>query len=155
MAQKIINRKVDVDAFVGQEKLAVVGVSRKKNKFGNTLFRELKKKGYTVFPVNANADTIEGEKCYPDLKSLPDKVGGAVIVVPPAQTETVVKDAAEAGIKRVWMQLGSESDTAIDFCKENDITVIANECIFMFADPVNSIHKFHRWIWKLFKKLPN
>lgn len=154
MTQTIINRKVDVDDFVGQEKLAVVGVSRKKSKFGNATFRGLKKKGYTVFPVNANTDTIEGVKCYPDLKSLPEDVGGAIIVVPPTQTEKVVKDAAEAGIKRVWMQLGSESEAAIDFCKKNDINVIANECIFMFAEPVSGGHKFHRWIWKLFKKLP-
>lgn len=149
-----MTKKVDVDEFLNQEKLAVVGVSRKKSKFGNAIFRELKKKGFDVYPINAHADTIEGEKCYPDLKSLPETVGGAVIVVPPAQTEQVVKDAKDAGIPRVWMQQGAQSDAAIAFCKENNISVVAKECILMFVEPVESIHKFHRWLWKIFGKLP-
>lgn len=146
--------KADVEDFLSQEKFAVIGVSRKKSKFGNVIFRELKKKGREVYPINANADTIEDEKCYPDLKSLPEPVGGVIIVVPPAQTEQVVKDAKDAGITRVWMQQGAQSDAAITFCKENNISVVAKECILMFVEPVDSIHKFHRWLWKIFGKLP-
>lgn len=146
--------KADVEDFLAQEKFAVVGVSRKKSKFGNAVFRELKKKGFRVYPVNAHADTIEGETCYPDLKSLPEPVGGAVIVVTPSQTEQVVKDAKEAGISRVWMQQGAQSEAAVAYCKENNISVVAKECILMFAEPVGSIHKFHRWLWNVFGKLP-
>ncbi|MCP5104255.1 MAG: CoA-binding protein [bacterium] len=139
---------------MAQKKLAVVGVSRKKSKFGSVIFRELKQRDYGVFPINAYADTIEGEKCYPDLKSLPEPVDGAVIVVPPAETEKVVKDAAEAGISRVWIQQGAHSDAAVAFCKKNNIAVVSKECILMFADPTAHIHKFHRWLWKIFGKLP-
>lgn len=147
-------RKADIDDFLSQKKLAVVGVSRKKEKFGNTIFRELKKKEYRVFPVNASADTIEGEQCYTDLKSLPEPVGGAVIVVPPEKTVQVVQDAKEAGITRIWMQYGAQSETAVNFCKDNNITVVANECILMFAEPVGFFHKIHRGIWKLIGLYP-
>lgn len=150
-----MTRKADVEDFLAQKTLAVVGVSRKKNKFGNAIFRELKQKGYRVFPVNAHADTIEGEPCFHDLKSLPEPVGGAVIVVPPAQTEKIVKDAGEAGISRVWIQQGAQSDAALAYCKENNIAAVSKECILMFVEPVGSIHKFHRWLWKIFGKLPS
>jgi predicted CoA-binding protein len=147
--------KADIEDFLAQKTLAVVGVSRKSQKFGNAIYKELKKKGYRVFPVNANAETVEGEPCYHDLKSLPEPVGGVVIVVPPAQTEVVVKDAQEAGICRVWIQQGAQSEAALAFCKENNITVVYKMCILMFLEPVAGVHKFHRWILKIFGKLPS
>ncbi len=149
-----MTRKSDVDDFLAQKKLAVVGVSRTRSKFGNVIFRELKKRDYQVFPVNANAPTVEDEPCYPDLKSLPESVDGAVLVIPPEKTEQVVKDASEAGIPRIWMQLGAQSEAAIAFCKKNNMTVISRECILMFAEPVTILHKLHQWVWKLLGKLP-
>ena len=70
------------------------------------------------------------------------------------KTEKVVKDVHSNNIKLVWMQQGSESETAIEFCEKNSIEVVYKECILMFAEPAASIHKFHRWIWKILKKLP-
>ena len=81
-----MNSKKLVDDFVALKKIAVVGVSRKKAKFGNTIYREMREKGYWVYPVNPNADVIEGDTCYPDLLSLPEKVDGVIINVPPVQT---------------------------------------------------------------------
>jgi len=92
--------KAAVDDFLSQSVLAVAGVSKNKKKFGNTIFRELKDKGYRLFPVNPNADTIDGEQCFNSLKELPEEVGGVIIVTPPAETEKVVSDAAAAGIRR-------------------------------------------------------
>jgi predicted CoA-binding protein len=99
-------------------------------------------------------ESFEGQPCYPSLKALPEGVEAALIVVHAAQTEQVVKDAAEAGIRRVWMQQGAGSQQAIAYCKENGIEVVSGECILMFAEPVASFHGFHRWLWKLFGKLP-
>jgi len=146
--------KAAVDGFLGEKTLAVVGVSRGGRKFGNTVMKELKAKGYRVFPINPHAETIDGERCYPSLRDLPARPGGVVTVVPPAVTEAVVRDAKDAGIKRVWMQQGSESEEAIRFCGEHGLEVVHGECIMMFAEPVGSIHRFHRWVWKLFGKLP-
>lgn len=146
--------KSDVEKFLAQKHIAVVGVSRKRQKFGNAVYTELKKKGYQVYPVNPNMESLAGEPCYARLKDIPGPVDAVVLVVKPAVCETLVKEAKDAGITHIWMQQGSHSDTAIRYCQENNMTVIANECVMMFVEPVSSIHKFHRWIWKLFGKLP-
>ena len=81
-------------------------------------------------------------------------MNGVIVIVPPAQTEKVVRDAAAAGIKRVWMQQGAQSDAAIRFCQENGIAEIHGECINMFAHDTASFHKFHRGLLKVFGRLP-
>lgn len=145
--------KAVVEDFISQNKLAVVGVSRSGKKFGNMAYRELKQNGYQLFPIHPEAETLEGDQAYPDLKSLPETVGGLLIVVPPARTEQVVQEAAKVGIKRVWMQQGSESYEAIRFCEENDIAEVHGECIMMFAGK-SFFHKPHRWVWGVLGKLP-
>ena len=149
-----MNSKKLVEEFLMQKKIAVVGVSRKKTKFGNAIYKELKQKDYKVFPVNPNMQTFEGDICYPDLLSLPEKVDAVVINVPPVQTEKVVREAKEAGINKVWLQQGSQSEDAVKFCEENGIDCVSNECILMFAQPTAFIHRAHRWIWGVLGKLP-
>jgi len=149
-----MNSKKLVDDFIAQKKIAVVGVSRKKTKFGNAIYKELKQKGYDVFPVNPHITTFEGDTCYPDLLSLPEKVDAMIINVSPAQTEKVVREAKEAGIKRVWLQQGSQSEAAVKYCEENGIDCVSNECVLMFAQPSAFIHRAHKWIWGVLGKLP-
>jgi predicted CoA-binding protein len=146
--------KATVDDFIGQKSLAVVGVSRNSAKFGNAIYKTLKEKGYQVFPVNPKAESIEGDRCYPTLSALPEKVGGVVVVVPPAQTEQVVKEAQAAGITRVWLQQGAESPAAIQFCQQNGLQTVHGECILMFASGKQFPHNMHRWVWGLIGKLP-
>lgn len=143
-----------IDSFLTEKTLAVVGVSRSRNRFGNTVFNELKDKGFTVYPVNPNAGMIGEDKCYPDLTALPAGVGGVIVVVKPEQTEQVVSQAKEAGIKKVWMQQGSQSQAAIEFCEQNGIETVSRRCILMFAEPVGSIHKVHRFFARLFGAYP-
>jgi hypothetical protein len=129
-------------------------VSRGGTKFGNQAYRELKAKGYCLYPIHPHADMIEGDRCYPSLSALPEPVGGLLIVVPPAETERVVQDAANAGIARVWMQQGAESETAIRFCRDNDISVVHGECILMFAEPAAFVHRLHRGLRRFFGNMP-
>jgi uncharacterized protein len=143
-----------VAEFLSQPELAIVGVSRKGRKFGNMALRELKAKGYRVFPVHPSAEEIEGERCYPTLADVPRSVGGVLISVPPAQTDIVVREASAAGIGRVWMQQGAQSAEAIRFCEEHGMQVVANECVLMFAEPAAWFHRAHRWIRKALGKLP-
>jgi len=145
--------KTVVEDFISQKSLAVVGVSRRGQKFGNMAYRELKAKGYKLYPIHPSAETLEGDRAYADLESLPEKVGGVLVVIPPAQTEKVVREAAAAGVRRVWMQQGSESAAAVQFCKENGIAEVHGECILMFAGK-SAFHKPHRWVWRLLGKLP-
>jgi hypothetical protein len=147
-------RKALVDDFVSQKTLAVVGVSRNTRKFGNMAYRQLRARGYRLFPVNPNVDRIEDDRCYPSLNALPEKVDGVLVVVPPKETEKIVRDADAAGIKRVWMQQGAESEEAIRFCEERGLKEVHGECILMFSEPVNSFHKLHRTIMRFFGRLP-
>ena len=149
-----MNSKKVVDDFLVQKKIAVVGVSRKKTKFGNAIYKELKQKGYHVFPINPHITVFEGDTCYPDLLSLPEKVDAVIINVPPVQTEKIVREVREAGINKIWLQQGSQSEDAVKFCKENGIDCVSNECILMFAQPSAFIHRAHKWVWGVLGKLP-
>ena len=144
-----------IDDFLAQPTLAIVGVSRQGGKFGNMALKELRSKEYQVFPVHPQAETLEGQPCYPSLDALPEPVGGLLIVVPPEETEKVVRQAAAAGIQRVWMQQGAESEEAIRYCQEQGMRTVHGECIMMFAEPVGFGHKMHRWVWGLLGKLPD
>jgi predicted CoA-binding protein len=81
-------------------------------------------------------------------------VGGVVVVLPPSATEKLVRDAAEAGIKRVWLQQGSESAAAIQYCENSGIAVVHGHCMLMFAEPVGLLHRIHRGIWRLIGRMP-
>lgn len=146
--------QVAVYDFLSQRTLAVVGVSRTGKKFGNTIYKTLKQHGYTVYPIHPQADTLEGDRCYHSFTDLPQKVDGVVICVPPVKAEEVLKQAAEAGVKRVWMQQGSESYAAIRYCDKNGMIAVHGQCIMMFSEPVTSFHRFHRFVWKLIGKYP-
>ena len=141
---------MDIDDFLAQKCLAVVGVSRTGKKFGNIILRELRARGYRVFPVNPHATELEGKKCYPTLDSLPEPALGVVINLPPAKALLALRDARAAGIRLVWLQQGSESDEAVEFCEQSGISVVVGQCILMFARPVKFPHNFHGWAWKLF-----
>ena len=135
--------KSSIDAFLVQETLALAGVSRSGGKFGNKVLENLFGKGYEVLPIHPEASEIDGVHCYPSLADLPAEVGGLVLVVPPAQTERLVREAGEAGIGRVWMQPGAESDAAIRYCEQHGIDVVHGECIMMLAQP-KGIHRADR-----------
>lgn len=142
-----------VQNITSLKKLGVAGVSRNSKKFGNVIYREMKKKGYDVYPINPHADQIEGDTCYKNVTSLPD-VEGLILNTPSDQSLGILNEAKEKGIKNVWMQQGAHSKEAIKFCEDNNMNYVAGECIFMFIEPVESIHKFHRWIWKVLGKYP-
>lgn len=145
--------KALINDFVSQKVLAIIGVSRNSQKFGNMAYREMTAKGYTLYPIHPEAETLEGVRAYKDFASLPEKVGGALIIVQPEQTEQVVRQAAAAGITRLWIQQGAESEAALKFCKEQGLAVVHGECIMMYAVG-SGIHGFHAWLWKLLGKAP-
>lgn len=149
-----MNSKKIIDDFLLQKNIAVVGVSRKSKKFGNYIYRELKKKGYNLYPVNPNLTECQGDKCFPNLLLIPEKIDGVIISVSPKETEKVIVDAYNAGIKKVWMQQGSQSEAAVEFCNKNGIDCISNECVLMFAEPTAFFHRAHKWIWGIAGKLP-
>jgi hypothetical protein len=149
-----MNTRQDVQDFLAQKSLAMAGISRNPQAFSTKAFTELVNKGYKVIPVNPNAESIEGQKCYPSVGKLPEKVGGVLIFTPPSETEKIVREAARAGIRRLWIQQGAQSEGALKFCRDNGLPAISGQCILMFAEPVASFHGFHRWVKGLFGRLP-
>ena len=102
----------------------------------------------------AAVEDFLGQQTLAVVGALPEAVDGVVFVVPPAETEKVVRQAAEVVVPRVWMQQGSESADAFRFWEENGISVVAGECILMFAEPAEFYHRVHRWVWGVLGKLP-
>lgn len=150
----MINSKRTIEEFLSQKIIAVVGVSRNKDKFGNAIYRDMKTRGYKVFAVNPNADMVEGDRCYAGLGALPEKPDGVILVLPPRQTLQVIEEIANIGIRYVWLQQGADSPEAERRCRELDLKFVSGECIFMFAEPMQSFHKFHRFFNRLFGKMP-
>ncbi|MEM2927645.1 MAG: CoA-binding protein [Nitrososphaerota archaeon] len=122
--------------------IAIVGVSRDPEKYGYKVYKDLKEAGYKVYPVNPNASEILGDKCYPNLESLPIKPDVVNIVVPPNITEKIVKECKKLNIKKVWMQPGTESEEAIKFCNENGIDVVYGVCIMIERKSMDFSLKF-------------
>lgn len=149
-----MSSKADVDAFFTSPAYAVIGVSANRRKFGNTVFRAMKEKGLTVYPVHPTHETVEGEKCYKDVQSLPVGATSIVTVVPPEVTDRVVPEALTKGVKHFWMQPGSQSAPAAATARNAGASVVEGDCILMFLEPVQSVHKVHRFVKKVFGGMP-
>ena len=107
---------------------AVVGASLNPDKFGYKIFHDLRAAGYIVYGVNPSGGEIDGQKLHPTLADLPEEPAVVDIVVPPKVTKDIVHQCAERGLKRVWMQPGSESEEASRFCHEQGIKVVHDAC---------------------------
>lgn len=135
-------------SFIADKHITVIGVSSMGKGFGAAIFRHLMDRHFNVSAVNPNGGIINDRTIYKSLKDINTVMDTIITVVPPSETEKVVKEAHEIGIKKVWMQFGSVSDEAVKFCEQNGMDVIQNQCVIMFTEPIGFIHKFHKWIWK-------
>jgi predicted CoA-binding protein len=143
-----------IDDFVTGRSIAIVGVSADGKGFGNVAYKELKGRGYRVFAVHPTARQIQGDPCWPSLAALPEPVERLLVSVQPNQVEGVAREAAAAGVRQVWLQQGAESPAGLEACRQAGLEVVHGQCVLMFAEPVGSIHKVHRWIWRLLGKAP-
>jgi uncharacterized protein len=139
-------------AFLANERVAVTGVSRTPESHGsNAVYRRLRERGYQVFAVNPNATEVEGDRSYPDLKSIPGGVQAVVIATRPEYAGDTMRECAELGIKQVWMHrgpgAGSVSSAATSYGREQGITVIDGGCPLMFGRTADFGHKVMRFIF--------
>ena len=150
-----------VKDFLSQKKIAIVGVSDKRETGCNLNYKKFKDNGYQVFAVNPRIATFEGDACYPDLKSIPEKVDAVFILASPKVTEQIVDQCVELGVKHVWMHcmmgtkpglaasMTSVSQAAVEKARANGITVIPGSCPNQFLQP-DFGHAMMRGMWKLF-----
>lgn len=111
--------------------IAVVGASSKKESPVYKVAQYLIEHGYKVFPVNPKCDEVLGEKCYPDLKSIPEHVDVVDIFRKPEAVPAIVADAIDIGAGTVWMQLGIEHDSAAKTARDAGLNVVMNRCTKM------------------------
>ena len=120
-----------IKEFMSQKRFAVVGATDNAEKYGNQIFKNLKKRGYKVYPVNPRLKEIEGTKCYATISKVPVKIDVVDFVVPPDATEAILKECQELGLNRIWLQPGSESEAAVAFCDENNLKVVHSVCVML------------------------
>ncbi len=155
--------KIDalVEDFLSQKRIAIVGVSDRRDTGCNLAYNKFKENGYQVFGVNPRISTYNGDTCYPDLKSIPEKPDAVFILANPKVTDQIVQQCVELGIKYVWMHcmmgtnpglaasITSVSQEAVEVCNVNGITVIPGTCPNQFLRPDFS-HKIMRGLWRMF-----
>jgi predicted CoA-binding protein len=155
--------KIDslVQDFLAQKKIAVVGVSDQRETGCNAAYHRFKQAGYSVYPVNPRLETFEGDPCFPDLKSIPDKPEAVFILANPKVTEQIVQQCVDLGVQHVWMHcmMGTKpglsanttsvSPDAVRMCQEHGITVIPGSCPNQFLNP-DFGHKMMRVMFRTF-----
>ncbi|HEY5012024.1 MAG TPA: CoA-binding protein [Acidimicrobiia bacterium] len=145
--------------FLANKRIAVTGVSRKAEGHGsNAVYKRLRDRGYEVFAVNPNAEEVEGDRCYHDLKSIPGGVEAVVIATRPDRAEATMLECAELGIKQTWMHRafgeGSVCDDATVYGRDHGITVIDGGCPLMFDPTADIGHKMMRFVFTRTGKVP-
>lgn len=145
--------------FLAHQRIAVTGVSRTPASHGgNEVYKRLRDRGYEVSAVNPNADEVEGDPCWMDLKSIPGGVDAAVIATRPDVAESTLRECVELGISDVWMHRsfggGSVSQAATDLGRDHGVHVIDGGCPLMFGDCSDGGHRFMRRIFTWTGKVP-
>ena len=149
-----------VKDFLAQKRIAVVGVSDKRETGCNANYQRFKSTGYQVYAINPHIKSFKGDPCYPDLKSLPEKPDAVFILASPRVTDQIVQECVELGVKHVWMHClmgtkpgvgagsSSVSPEAVELCRKNGIAVIPGSCQNQFLK-ADFGHAMMRGIWRL------
>jgi hypothetical protein len=148
-----------VRGFLAQRKIAVVGVSDRRETGCNANYRKFKDSGYQVYAINPRLTTFEGDACYPDLRSLPETPDAVFVLANPAVTQRFVDQCTELGIRYVWMHcimgtkaglaagMTSVSPAAVQACREHGISGIPGSCPAQFLRP-DFGHALMRGVWR-------
>jgi predicted CoA-binding protein len=151
--------KEAADEFLAERRVAVTGVSREPKGHGsNVVYQRLRSRGYEVFAVNPNADEVEGDRCYHDLRSIPGGVDAVLIATSPKHADGTMRECVELGIKHVWMHqgpgAGSVSKTAAEYGREHGVAVIDGGCPCMFGPTADAGHKAMRAMFTVTHHIP-
>jgi predicted CoA-binding protein len=136
-----------------------VGVSRAPGDFSRAVFRAFVERGYDAVPVNPAGGEPEGHPSVARVGDVQPPPEGALLLTPPSRTAQVVRECADAGVKRVWMHRaggqGAVSPEAVALCRERGIDVVDGECPFMFLSHSGFVHGVHRFFRRLGGRLPS
>ena len=148
-----------IDGFLAQKRLAMIGVSRNPQDFSRALFREFLKRGYDVIPVNPNAAEAEGVKCFARVGEIAPGVDAALLMTSPADSAPMLREAIEAGVRRVWLYRalgkGATHREAVALCRAKGVDLIEGYCPFMFFPETELFHRLHGFFLKLVGRYPS
>lgn len=154
-----MSSKKAIDSFLSCRRIAIVGVSRDPKDFSRAVFRAFVERGYDAVPVNTAGGDVEGRPVAGRVGEVWPPPEAALLMTPPASTDRVVRECAEAGVPRVWMHRGggrgAVSAEAVAFCRERCIEVVDGECPFMFLPGNRGFHGVHRFFRRLSGRLPS
>lgn len=143
-----------IDQFVGGQTIAIAGASRNPKSFSADVVKHLTKQNYKLWLVNPNFGTEEAaSRKTSAIMHLPDDVNHLLVLTPATETASIVQQAADKGIKNIWIQQHSETSESIQIAQQKGINLIHHQCIFMFTKPTG-MHKLHRSIIKIFGGMP-
>ena len=149
----------EVRDFLNQRRIALVGVSRDPKDFSRMLVREMCNRGYDMIPVNPAASELENRRCFHRVQEIDPPAEGVLVMTSPQDTERVVQDCAEAGIRHVWMHRGggqgAVSKEAVDLCHQKYIGLVEGYCPFMFLPRTPFFHRVHGFLLKLVGGYPS
>ena len=110
--------------------IAVVGLSPKQDRPSNGVARGLQHFGYRVVPVNPGQDELLGEKCYPDLLSVPPGIDLVDVFRSPEHVDEVVDQCIARKFPALWLQEGVVNQQAAERARKAGMLVIMDRCIY-------------------------
>jgi predicted CoA-binding protein len=145
--------------FLAYKRVAVTGVSRTPANHGsNVVYKRLRDRGFDVYAVNPNAEVVEGDRAYHDLRAIPGGVEAVVIGTRPELAEETMRECVDLGIRHVWMHRGpgggSVSASATAYGREHGINVLDGGCPCMFGPTADAGHKAMRVVLTLTGHVP-
>jgi predicted CoA-binding protein len=148
----------DIDDFLAQKRIALVGVSRNPQEISRLLLREFVRRGYDVVPVNPNLAEVEGLRCFARIQDVAPAVDAVLIMTAAGRSTEAVQGCAEAHIKRAWLYrgagAGAVSAEAVDLCQHHGIRVVAGFCPYMFWPETSFVHRAHKFAMKVAGSYP-
>ena len=97
-----------------KKRIAIIGASQDRKKYGNIAVRAYVKQGYEVYPVTPKADEVEGLKAYPSIRDIPVDLDAASLYVPPKVGIQLLDEIAEREVKELFVNPGAESDELLE-----------------------------------------
>jgi predicted CoA-binding protein len=145
-----MTKKESVEQFLNFKCIAIIGVSSDPKKYSRMVYSAFCEKGYNALAVNPKLTEIDGAKCYPTISSLPDTVDAVIIIIKGEKAKDILNETINKGVKNIWLHQGCDLKKPEVITMGKDINLISGECAFMWLQPVEGFHKFHRFVRSLF-----
>ena len=125
-------RKITIEELMNKKhSFAIVGASNNPEKYGYKIYKQLKDKGFEVYPINPREELVQGDEAFENLYQLPKQVDVLNFVVPPDVSKSVTETAFEIGYKIFWYQPGSYNPEVLALHEDKDTTVISDQCLLI------------------------